>query len=141
MEKANEAVNNRGRHGLTASPRQGLLVRKIDMAFFGWFWLIVDSRNILPLRRPLHVNSSASEVEECMEAFVYESFYLMLLFIICCSLHANLSFVAPHETNNEIEASLGPSTVQSYLPGTNILHIFILHAQVIKMGITPSSHN
>ena len=35
----------------------------------------------------------------------------------------------------------GPSTAQSYLPGNNILHICIFHAQVIKMGVTPSSLN
>ena len=36
---------------------------------------------------------------------------------------------------------LGPFNCAELLPVNNILHIFVLHAQVIKMGITPSSHN
>ena len=55
---------------------------KIDVAFFGWFWLIVESRNILCLRRPLHANSSIAEVKkECVEAFACKSFYVLLLFL------------------------------------------------------------
>ena len=54
---------------------------KIDVAFFSWFLLIVESGNILCLRRPLRANSSIVEVKkERVEAFTQESFYLLLLF-------------------------------------------------------------
>ena len=56
--------------------------------------------------------------------YLLSCFYLLLLSFFSCRLRL-----------------IGPSTVQNYLPGNNILHIFILHAQVIKMGVTPSSHN
>ena len=36
---------------------------------------------------------------------------------------------------------IGPFNCAELLPDNNILHIFILHTQIIKMGITPSSHN
>ena len=70
-----------------ASPEAGSSCAKIDVAFFGWFWLIVESKNILRLRSPLHANSSAAEVKkERMEAFACKSFYLPLLFFFICSL-------------------------------------------------------
>ena len=130
---------------VTASPEAGSSHVKIDLAFFGWFWLIVESKNILLLRRPLHANSSVAEVKkEHVEAFACESFYLLLLFfyrlllffyLLSCFYLLLLSFFSCRLR------LIGSSTVQSYLPDNNILHIFILHAQVTKMGITPSSHN
>ena len=108
-----------------ASPKVGSSHAKIDVAFFGWFWLIVESKNILHLRRHLRANSFVAEVKkEYVEAFTCESFYLLLLFL----------FPA-------LELFFLSSLWWRYLPGNNILHIFILHAQVIKMGVTPSSHN
>ena len=68
---------------VTASPEVGSSCVKIDVAFFGWFWLIVESENIFCLQRPLRANSSAAEVKkEHVEAFAYESFYLLLLFFL-----------------------------------------------------------
>ena len=65
----------RGHHGFS----RGSSRAKIDMAFFSWFWLIVESRNILRLGRPLRANSSTAEVKkERMEVFACESFYLLL---------------------------------------------------------------
>ena len=123
---------------ITASLEVGSSPTKIEVAFFGWFWLIMESKNILFLRRPLLANSFAAKVKnECLEAFVCESFCLLLLFFYLLFFFylLLLSFFSCHLR------LIGPSTVQSYLPGNKILHIFILHAQVIKMGITPSSHN
>ena len=80
---------------VTASLEAGSSRAKIDVAFFGWFWLIVESRNIFCLRRPLHANSSVAEVKECVEAFACKSFYLLLLFL---SLALELLFLlsSPH---------------------------------------------
>ena len=64
---------------VTTSPKAGSSHAKIDVAFFGWFWLIVESKNILCLRRPLCANSSIAEVKkERVEAFACESFYVLL---------------------------------------------------------------
>ena len=64
---------------VTASLKTGSLHMKLNVAFFGWFWLILESGNILHLRKPLSANSSALEVKkEHMEAF-------MNLFICCSS--------------------------------------------------------
>ena len=112
-----------------ASLEVGSSHAKMDVAFSGWVWLIVESGNILCLRKLLRANSSVAEVKnDRVEAFACESFYLLLLFfylLSCFYLLLLSSF----------------SCAQSYLPGNNILHIFILHAQVIKMDVTPSSHN
>ena len=77
---------------VTASPEAGSSRAKIDMAFFDWFWLIVESGNILRLRRPLCANSSAAEVKkERVEAFTCESFYLLLLSFFSCVFVVELS--------------------------------------------------
>ena len=58
---------------VTASPEAGSLHAKVDMAFSGWVWLIVESGNILCLRKLLHTNSSAVEVRnERVEVFACE---------------------------------------------------------------------
>ena len=78
-----------------ASPEAGSSLAKIDVAFFGWFWLIVESGNILCLRRPLYANSSAAEVKkELVKASACESFYLLLLFfyLLSCFYLLLLSF-------------------------------------------------
>ena len=67
-----------------ASPEAGSSRAKIDVAFFGWFWLIVDSKNILCL---LRANSSAAKVKkEHVETFMCKSFYLLLFFFFIYSL-------------------------------------------------------
>ena len=121
-----------------ASPEAGSLRVKMDVAFSSWVWLIVERRNILCLQKLLHANSSVAEVKnERVEAFACELFYLLLLFfyLLYCFYLLLLSFFSC------CLHLIGPSTAQSYLPGNNILHIFILHAQVIKMDVTSSSHN
>ena len=46
-------------------------------------WLIVESGNILHVRKLLRAKSSAPEVKnERVEAFTCESFYLLLLFFL-----------------------------------------------------------
>ena len=56
---------------------------KLDVAFFGWVWLIVECGNILYVRKLLRAKSPALEVKnERVEAFAYESFYLLLLFFL-----------------------------------------------------------
>ena len=71
---------------VSASPKARSSCAKIDVAFFGLFWLIVESRNILRLRRPFRANSYAAEVmKERVEAFACESFYLLLLFFYLLS--------------------------------------------------------
>ena len=65
---------------VTASPEARTLRAKLDVAFFGWVWLIVESGNILRVRNLLHANSFAVEVKnERVEAFTFESFYLLFL--------------------------------------------------------------
>ena len=67
----------------------GTLHAKLDVAFFGWVWLIVESENILCVRKLLCAKSFAPEVKnECVEDFMYKSFYLLFicsLVCICCS--------------------------------------------------------
>ena len=71
---------------IMASPKVGSSHVKIDVAFFGWFWLIVERGNIFCLQRPLLASSSIAEVKkERMEAIVCESFYLLLF--ICESFY------------------------------------------------------
>ena len=121
---------------VTASPEAGSSRAKMDVAFSGWVWLIVESGNILHLQKLLRANSSTAEVKnERVEAFVCELFYLLLLFfyLLSCFYLLLLSFFSCRLR------LIGPSTAQSYLPSNNILHIFILHAQVIKMGVTPTN--
>ena len=78
-----ERVRKRGEEKfgvVTASPEAGSCA-KIDVTFFGWFWFIVESGNILRLLRPLLPNSFAAEVKkEPREGLECESFYLLLLF-------------------------------------------------------------
>ena len=73
---------------VTASPEAeaGSSRAKIDVAFFGWFWLIVESGIILHLRRPLRANPSTAEVKkERVEAFTYKSFICSLV-LLCTQL-------------------------------------------------------
>ena len=68
---------------VTASPEVGTSRAKLDVAFFGWVWIIVESGNILHMRNLLRANSSATEVKnERVEVFACESFYLLLLFFL-----------------------------------------------------------
>ena len=116
---------------VTASLEAKISRVKLDVAFFGWVWLIVESGNILCVRKLLRAKSSAPEVKnERVKAFACELFYLL-----SCLYLLLLSFFSCHLR------IIGPFNYGELLPGNNILHIFILHAQVIKMGITPSSHN
>ena len=68
--------------------------------------------------------------EQRVEAFACGSFYLLsclyllLLSFFSCGLRL-----------------IGPFNCTELLLDNKILHIFILHAQVIKMDVTPSSHN
>ena len=71
---------------VTASPEAATSAAKIDVAIFGWFWLIVESGNILLLQRPLRGNSFATEVKKVrMEAFACEFFISRFLFLSLCS--------------------------------------------------------
>ena len=123
---------------VTTSPEAKISRAKLDVAFFGWVWFIVERGNILCMRNLLRANSSAAEVKnERVEAFACESFYLLLLFfyLLSCLYLLLLSFFSCRLR------LIGPFNCVELLPGNNILHIFILHTQVIKMGVTPSSHN
>ena len=130
--------DSRGHHGFSRSRvfacKDGCGLFRLDSGLR----LIMESGNILCLRKLLHANSSTAEVKnKRVEAFACESFYLLLLFLylLSCFYLLFLSFFSC------CLRLIGPSTAQSYLPGNNILHIFILHTQIIKMGVTPSSHN
>ena len=46
-----------------ASLEAGTSCAKLDVAFFGWVWLIVERGNILRVRKLLHVKSSSPEVK------------------------------------------------------------------------------
>ena len=121
-----------------ASPEAGTSRVKLDVAFFGWVWLIVECGNIFRMRKLLCAKSCALEVKnERVEAFVCELFYLLLLFfyLLSCLYLLLLSFFSYRLR------LIGPFNYRELRLGNNILHIFILHAQVIKMGVTPSSHN
>ena len=69
-----------------ASPEAGTSHAKLDVAFFGWVWLIVESGNILRVQNLLCANSSTTEVKnERVEAFTCELFICCSCFFICCS--------------------------------------------------------
>ena len=91
---------------------------KLDVAFFGWMWLIMECKNILCMRKLPYAKSSASEVKnEHVEAFACESFYLL-----SCLYLLLLSFFSC------VFASLGPSTAQSYFQVTTFfIYSFSMH--------------
>ena len=123
---------------ITASPEAGTSHAKLDVAFFSWVWLIVESGNILHMRKLLHAKSSTPDVKnERVKAFACEPFYLLLLFfyLLSCLYLVLLSFFSCRLR------LIGSFNCAELLPSNKILHIFILHAQVIKMSVTPSSHN
>ena len=94
-----------------AFPEAGTSHAKVDVAFFGWVWLIVESRNILCMLNLLRANSSAAEVKnERVEAFAYESFYLLLPFfyLLFCLYLLLLSFFSCRLR------LIGPFNAQSY---------------------------
>ena len=74
-----------------ASPEARTSGVKLDVAFFGWVWLIVECGNILCMRKLLHAKSYALVKNEHVEAFAYKSFYRCSYFFIyslvcmCCS--------------------------------------------------------
>ena len=104
-----------------ASPEAGTSRAKLDVAFFGWVWYIVESGNILHMRKLLRARSSAPEMKkERVEAFACESFYLLLLFfnLLSCLYVLLLSFFSCRLH------LIGPFNYAELLPGNNILHIY-----------------
>ena len=68
---------------VTTSPEAMSSRAKLDVACFCWVSLVVKGMNILRMRKLRRAKSSASEVKnECVERFVCEWFYLLLLFFI-----------------------------------------------------------
>ena len=136
---------------VTESPEVATSRAKSHVACSGLVSLIVEGKNILHKRKLRCAQSSAPEVKnECMERFACDSFYLHLLvlsaspsfYLLSCFyllflfLLLLLSFFSCHLRGPRFRVQ-----TPFLSRGNNILHIFILHAEVTEMGITPSSQN
>ena len=126
---------------VTASPEAATSHLKSHVACSGLVSLVVEGGNILHVRKLRRAQSSAPEVKnKFVERFVLSAspgfyllscFYLFFLFLVLllssfsCRLHGPRFCIR----------------TPFLLRGNYILHIFILHAEVTKMGITPSSQN
>ena len=118
-----------GHHGFS----NGDLACKVGRGLFQ-----LGLAHLFCMQNLLRANSSAAEVKnEHVEAFACKSFYLLLLFfyLLSCLYLLLLSFFSCRLH------LIGPFNCTELLLSNNILHIFILHAQVIKMDVIPSSHN
>ena len=118
-----QTVSNRGCHGFSKGRdfacEVGCGLFRLGVAHRG------KRKYILRVRKLLHAKYSALEVKnERVEAFVCESFYLLLLFFICslvCICCSRASFLV-------VFASLGPSTAQSYFQVTTFfIYSFSMH--------------
>ena len=70
---------------------------KLDVAFFGWVWLIVESRNILCMQNLRCANSSIVEVKnKRMEAFVVVPVFLYALLFVSTALELLFLLSSPH---------------------------------------------
>ena len=110
---------------VTASSEAETSRAKLDVAIFGWVWLIVESENILHMQKLLRAKSSAPEVKnERVETFVCESFYLLLLYfyLLSCLYLLLLSFISCRLR------LIGPFNAQSYFQvATFFIYSFSMH--------------
>ena len=120
-----------------ASLEAGTSHAKLDVAFFGWVWLIVESGNIFFVCETFSVLNLACgglRVRVVLSVLCVALFFLSALLFVSALKLLFLSF-SPHWALQLCRELLFLSfNYAELLRGNNILHIFILHAQVIKMG-------
>ena len=113
---------------------------KSHMAYSGSVTLVVEGGNILRMRKLHRAQSSTLEVKNkrgtirvriVLSAspgfYLLSCFYLLFLFSLLLL--------------SSVSCRLRGPRFRVLMPGDIILHIFILHAEVIEMDITPSSQN